>query len=136
VLELETLRRWTAQHAELFTSKINMQHLRTSLYARVFKYLYPRRVLINTYCIKHHGNFNAVAPEFVETAFPDSISAEVQKLREVYSDEWQEIVSDTKARLIANAPYYRKVLRGDEPIAPPEDAKQEPQTDDPEEALS
>jgi hypothetical protein len=133
--EIETLRRWMAQHAEIFTSKVNMQHLRTSLYARVFTYLYPRRVLMNTYCKKHHGNSNAVAPEFVETAFPDSISAEVQKLREVYSDEWQEIVSDTKARLIANAPYYRKVLHGDEPVAPSDDEKQEPQTEEPEEAL-
>jgi len=45
--EMEALRQWMAEHAALFTNKTNMQHLKSSLYARVFQYLYPRRVLVN-----------------------------------------------------------------------------------------
>lgn len=118
--ELEALRQWMVQHKGVFTKKPNVQHLRTSLYARVFQYLYPRRVLVNAYCVKHQGNPKAIEPEFVEKALPRSIEAEVQKLKETYNDEWATIVADAQASLIANAAYYRKVLRGEEPVAPPE----------------
>jgi len=122
-LDLEALRQWMVQYAPLFNSKPNLQHLRTSLYARVFQYLYPRRVLANAYCVKHQGNPKAIEAEFIDKTLPDSISEEVKKLREVYSDEWDSIVADAKASLVANSAYYRKVLRGEESVAPSEETK-------------
>lgn len=121
--ELEELRQWMVKQNEVFTNKVNMQHLRTSLYARMFQYLYPRRVLANAYCEKHRGNPEAIEPDFVEKKLPDSIEIEVHKLKAVYSDEWETIVADAKASLIAKAAYYRKVLRGEEPTAPPEEVE-------------
>ncbi len=114
--ELEALRQWMAQHAGLFTGKVNMQHLRTSLYARVFQYLYPRRVLVNAYCLKHKGNLEALVPEFVARALPDSVSEVVQKVQETYQAEWETIVADARKTLLDNAAYYRKVLSGKESV--------------------
>ncbi|MEW6171545.1 MAG: hypothetical protein AB1510_00545 [Bacillota bacterium] len=122
-LNLEALRQWMVQYAPLFISKPNMQHLRTSLYARVFQYLYPRRVLANAYCVKHQGNAEAIKAQFVEKALPDSIEEEVKKLKEVYLDEWDSIVADAKASIIANVAYYRKVLRGEESVTSSEEEK-------------
>ncbi|MBI4489843.1 MAG: hypothetical protein HY694_12210 [Deltaproteobacteria bacterium] len=119
--DLEALRQWMGQSANLFTSKANMQHLRTSLYARVFQYLYPRRVLVNAYCEKHKGKPEMIGFDSVEKEFLVSIGTDVQKIKETYGDEWETIVADAKATLLANAMYYRKVLSGDEPIAPPEE---------------
>lgn len=119
--ELESLRRWMVQHSTVLSSKINLQHLRTSLYARIFQYLYPRRVMVNAYCVKHQGNLEATDTEFLKQAFPQSIEKEIQELKEIYDDEWQVIVSDVKAYLVANAAYYRKVLTGEEKPALPED---------------
>lgn len=123
--ELESLRQWMNDNSSLFSSRPNMQHLRTSLYARVFQYLYPRRVLINAYCLEHRGNPDALTHEFLETAMPDSIEAAVQTLKQVYSEEWPTIVADARASLIANAGYYNKVLRGKETLAPPEEPEEQ-----------
>lgn len=113
-LELETLRQWMLQHKGVFTEKANLQHLHTSLYARIFNYLYPRRVIVNAYCVKHQGNVEATNPEFMKKAFPSSIETEVQKLKEVYNPEWENIVKDAGASFLANMAYYRKVLSGEE----------------------
>ena len=115
--ELEALRQWIVQQTNVFTSKANLQHLRTSLYARVFQYLYPRRVLVNAYCAKHRGNSEALQPEFVERALPQSIETEIQKLLDIYGGEWEIIVADVRANLISSVAYYRKVMRGEEPVA-------------------
>jgi hypothetical protein len=115
-LDIETLRQQMMQNSELFTNKANMQHLRTSLYARVFQYLYPRRVLVNVFCEKHKGDPETIEPEFLEKELDRSVETEVQKLREVYSDEWETIVSDARASLTANVAYYRKVLQGDKTV--------------------
>lgn len=122
--ELEGLRQWMVQHDDVFIKKPNMQHLRTSLYARLFQYLYPRRVLANAYCVRHQGNLNALKQEFLERAMPESMEADLEKLKAVYSAEWVAIIADVKASLIANAAYYDKVLRGKEAVVPPEVVKQ------------
>lgn|GEM_PF-672720 len=114
--DLEVLRQCAVQHREVFNKRANIQHLRSSLYARVFDYLYPRRVLANAFCQKHKGNPAVISPEFLEKELPKSIETEVQKLREVYGDDWEIIVTDTRDSLAANAAYYRKVLRGEEEI--------------------
>lgn len=120
-LDLEVLRQWMTQSGALFTSKANMQHLRTSLYARVFQYLYPRRVLANAFCEKHRGKPDAIEPEFLEKALPETIEADVKKVRDAYNDEWDTIVVDTRASLVANAAYYRKVLQGKESTTLPQE---------------
>lgn len=117
-LDVESLRQWMTQHINLFTNKANMNHLRTSLYARVFQYLYPRRVLVNAYCVKYQGNVRAIEPEFVKRELPSSIAENIEKLQKAYQDEWDTIIADAQETLSANAMYYRKVLAGNEPIAP------------------
>jgi len=121
---LEALRQHMTQYAQIFARKTNLQHLRTSLYARVFQYCYPRRVVANAYCAKHQGNTQAIKPEFLEQELPRSITAEVPKLQEVYGVEWETIIADAKASLIANAAYYVKVLRGQAAPPPSEESQQ------------
>lgn len=108
-LELEELCNWMMHHEKVFRNKTNLQHLRTSLYARVFNYLYPRRVLANAYCQKHKGDVNAIKAEVLEHQFPSSIEQEIQKLKETYIDDWEAIVADVRSNL-TDAPYYRSVL--------------------------
>jgi len=120
--DLENLRRRMAQKANLFTSRGNLQHLRTSLYARLFQYLYPRRVLANAYCVKHKGNPAAIETEFVAEALPKSIEAEIEKLKQTYGDEWDAVVADARASLIANRGYYKKVLAGKEQLTTPKES--------------
>jgi len=128
--ELETLRQWMMEHAVVFGNKVNMQHLRTSLYARVFQYLYPRRVLVNAYCKQHQGNPGALEPEFVAHKLPDSVAEAVQKVRDVFQDDWETIVADARTSLLANVGYYRKMLSGQAPL----EAVEEPvETEIPEE---
>lgn len=136
--DLEKLRSWMNNNAELFTSKVNMQHLKTSLLARVFEYLYPRRVLANAFCQQYKGNEEAIAKFKAVTSakdtqerkkrlkeleawlrenLPSNIESTVQKLKELYSeDEWETIAEDARKSLCANAHYYLKVLTGTEPI--------------------
>jgi hypothetical protein len=110
--ELEALRQWMMEHAAVFSNKVNVQHLRTSLYARVFQYLYPRRVLVNAYCAQHQGNPGALEPEFVARELPGAVAETVQKVQEVFRGEWDTIVADARARLLANTGYYSRVLTG------------------------
>lgn len=131
--ELEALRQWMAGHATLFANKTNMQHLKSSLYARVFQYLYPRRVLVNAYCLKHRGNEGALAQDFLTHAFPDSVEGEVQKLQATYQAEWGIIVADALKTLLDNVPYYRRVLGGKEPVETPLEFITEPETNSEEE---
>jgi hypothetical protein len=114
--ELEALRQWMTQHAALLVNKINMQHLKSSLYARVFQYLYPRRVLVNAYCLKHQGNEGALASDFLAREFPGSVVGEMQKVQATYQAEWETIVADARQTLLENTAYYRKVLSGKESV--------------------
>lgn len=110
---LEQLRQWLAANSKLLVeNKVNLQHLLASLYARVFNYLYPRRVLALAYCVKHQGNSEAINREFLATALPNSVEQEVEKLRQTFMQEWDTIVADTKSAILANAQYYRSVLKG------------------------
>lgn len=139
---LETLRQWMVDHKNVFTVKANTQHLRTSLYARLFQYLYPRRVVASAYCEKHKGQTEHLekfskfvdakggeekkTAEFelarlLETELPQSIAETVQKVSEVFKDDWATIVSDARVNLVANAAYYRSALAGKEPLPVPEE---------------
>lgn len=107
---VEDLRLWMIDNQKVFTESANLQHLKSSLYARVFQYVYPRRVLANAYCHKHKGNVNALMPEILEQQFPTSIDQEVEKLKETYVNDWQVIVADTRNRLLTDARYKSRVI--------------------------
>lgn len=119
--ELAALRQWMVEHKTLFTDKATMQHLNASLYARVFNYLYPRRVLANTYCIQHQGNPDALAPEFVAREFPQSILGQVQKVAQVYEADWDIIVADVRENFTIHMGYYSKMVTGKEKPEIPEE---------------
>lgn len=107
---IEDLRAWMISNQEVFTKSANLQHLKSSLYARVFQYVYPRRVLANAYCQKHKGNVNALMPEILEQQFPTSIEQEVEKLKETYVNDWEVIVADTRNKLLTDARYKSRVI--------------------------
>lgn len=138
-LELEGLHRWMTQNKSILVSKANQQHLRTSLYARVFYYLYPRRVLANAYCEAHKGqtevaelfarlvsvrepeekrSARGALEELLRDTFPGTVSDTVAKVKETYSDEWETVVSSARSKLIASAPYYAGVLCGRQAMVP------------------
>jgi hypothetical protein len=124
---LEALRQWMAEHSPLFTgNKTNMQHLKSSLYARVFQYLYPRRVLVNAYCNRHQGNLEALMPEFIARELPGSVADVVEKVQETYHAEWDAIVADASQTLLENAAYYREVLSGKERVEAAPESGEEP----------
>ena len=106
---IEDLRGWMIDNQKVFTKPANLQHLKSSLYARAFQYVYPRRVLANGYCQKHKGNLDAIKAEILAQLFPSSIEHEVKKLKETYVEDWEAIVADTRSNL-TDAPYYRCVL--------------------------
>ena len=139
--DIEGLRQWMLAHSEKFVRKANLQHLSTSLYARLFQYLYPRRVLANAYCLNHRGE-PAVLGKFkrlvsaqdletrqdaqadlealLDTDLLQSVDPLVSKLKTVYANEWETVVDDAKKSLIAGAHYYCKVLSGTEKPVPAE----------------
>lgn len=123
--ELEDLRQWMIKHAETFTTRTNLQHLKSSLYARVFQYLYPRRVLVNAYCIMHKGNEGALSADFLSENFSRSVEARLQKVRDVYQGEWDSILVDAQHTLVENTAYYRKVLSGKELVETPTETDEE-----------
>ncbi len=115
---LKELENWVEQNAELFkgkNKKMLIQHLKGSLYARIFGYLYPRRTLTLSvvrslidgkkdldYGIEH---FDAVLEQ----------SLQVQRLKSIIpTEEWQEVVTDAKQKLSDSRKYYEGVMKGQE----------------------
>lgn len=123
--DLDALRQWMVRNKDVFAKRANMQHLRTSLYARLFHYVYPLRVLANAYCVKHHGNSDAIGPEFVRMELPRSIEADIRNLKDAYEVQWETVVSDARDSIIANDGYYRKVIQGKQLFNSPEEAEAE-----------
>jgi hypothetical protein len=115
---LKELENWVEQNAELFkgkNKKMLIQHLKGSLYARIFGYLYPRRTLILSvirslidekkdldYGIEH---FDAIIEQ----------SVQVQRLKNtIPTEEWQEVITDAKQKLSDLRKYYESVMKGQE----------------------
>ncbi|NPV80772.1 MAG: hypothetical protein HPY52_10930 [Firmicutes bacterium] len=134
-LEIEALRQWMLAHGEAFAKKSNIQHLSTSLYARLFQYLYPRRVLANAYCLKHRGEPEVLSrfkrfvdardgetrqaakvelEQLLDTDFQQSVEPAVANLMTAYADDWKTIINDVKRNVMAGARYYHKVLTGEQ----------------------
>ena len=120
---IENLRAWMTSNQDVFAKSANLQHLKSSLYARAFQYVYPRRVLANAYCEKHKGNVEAISAEILERQFPSSVELEVAKLKETYTAEWQDIVTDVRNNFIAKAKLYRSVLQEKVQTEQPDDSE-------------
>lgn len=135
-LDLETLKQFMMKQENIFTDKVNMQHLRTSLYARVFQYLYPRRVLANVYIVKCQQNrqTDALGLQMLDELFPQFIQTEVEKLRSTYSSEWDSVVADARADLLLNAEYYSRRLKEKLEEELPEQSETPVEPEEPEEA--
>ena len=112
--ELLALKQWLLDHRRLFEGrKDNLNHLKRSLYARAYEYLYPQRLLIGAYAEANRGNPDALEESAIRVQFRQVVQSHVVKLAEVYgdSDHLQAIIAEAEEFLIANRQRYRWKLR-------------------------
>ncbi len=104
--ELVALKRWLVEHRELFEkTRENANQLKRSMYARAYAYLYPRRLLTNTYAEQHRGDANALEANAIRANFRNESQSLIKQLEQVYGDgdRLEQIIRDAEAFLIANA---------------------------------
>lgn len=105
--ELLALYRWMQDNEDLF-DKAHLAYLKRSLYGRVYRYLYPRRLLATAYAQAHAGDEAAFEDQAVADGFRAAIEGELQQLGEVYSlEQLEQIVADAQAHLLDERHYYR-----------------------------
>lgn len=112
--ELMALKKWLLDHRDLFEGrKDNLNHLKRSLYARVYEYLYPRRLLTGTYAEANRGDPDALEEEAIRANFRRTVQPQITKLAEVYGEgeRLETIVIEAEEFLIANRGRYRWKLR-------------------------
>ena len=121
--ELLALKKWLLEHRSLFEGrKDNLNHLKRSLYARAYEYLYPRRLLTDAYAEANRGNPDALEEATIRTNFRQVVQPHIAKLAEVYGEgeRLQSIVAEAEEFLIANRQRYRWRLREMETTATPD----------------
>ena len=111
--ELLALKQWLLEHRRLFEGrKDNLNHLKRSLYARAYEYLYPRRLLTGAYAEANRGNPDALEEAAIRANFRREVQPHIDKLARVYDGErLQTIVAEAEEFLIANRQRYRWKLR-------------------------
>lgn len=122
--ELLALKRWLLDHRDLFEGrKDNLNHLKRSLYARAYEYLYPRRLLTGAYAEANRGNPDALEEDAIRARFRQVVRPHIARLAEVYgeSERLQTIVAEAEEFLIANRQRYRWKLREMESAEPSEE---------------
>uniref|UniRef100_A0A7C1JJ98 Uncharacterized protein n=1 Tax=Caldilinea aerophila TaxID=133453 RepID=A0A7C1JJ98_9CHLR len=122
--ELLALKAWLLEHRSLFEGrKDNLNHLKRSLYARAYEYLYPRRLLTGAYAEANRGNPNALEEDAIRANFRRVVQPHIAKLAEVYGqgEPLQTIVAEAEEFLIANRQRYRWKLREVETVETPEE---------------
>lgn len=125
--ELLTLKEWLLEHRDLFEGrKDNLNHLKRSLYARAYEYLYPRRLLTGAYAEANRGNPDALAEEAIRANFRREVQSHIDKLARVYneSERLQAIVAEAEEFLIANRRRYRWKLHEMEAAETPEEVEE------------
>jgi len=108
-LELLALKKWLIDNRVLFeNNKDNLNHLKRSLYARAYEYLYPRRLLTGAYAEANRGNPEALEEDAIKSGFCNEVKPYIDKLSTVYSDseKLQRIVNEAEDYLIANRRRY------------------------------
>ena len=81
-----------------------LNHLKRSLYGRVYAWLYPRRRLTVAYAQAHLGNQVQFEPEAIKRDFDTTTQPTQQKLGNVVNES---IIEDARELLIAKRSYYR-----------------------------
>ncbi|RPF46632.1 hypothetical protein EDD75_0882 [Thermodesulfitimonas autotrophica] len=123
--ELLALKKWLLEHRNLFEGrKDNLNHLKRSLYARVYEYLYPRRLLTGTYAEANRGNPDALEEDAVRANFRQVVQPHIARLAQIYGEgeRLQAIVAEAEEFLIANRQRYRWKLREMEVMEAPGEA--------------
>ena len=125
--ELLALKKWLLDHRNLFEGrKDNLNHLKRSLYARAYEYLYPRRLLTEAYAHANRGNPDALEEAAIHANFRRVVQPHIAKLAQVYgeSDRLQTIVAEAEGFLVANRQRYRWKLREIEAVEIPEETEE------------
>ena len=97
-----------SENRELFETeehrKDTLNHLKRSLYGRVYAWLYPRRRLTVAYVQEHIGNRAQFEPEAIDRDFKTAIQPPKQELGDVVNES---VIEDAREFLIANRGRYR-----------------------------
>jgi hypothetical protein len=107
--ELLMLKKWIIDNRALFENhKDNINHLKRSLYARAYEYLYPRRLLTGSYAETNRGNPEALEEGAIRSSFRHEVKPHIDKLSAVYgnSEKLQKIIGESEEFLIANRKRY------------------------------
>lgn len=122
--ELLALKKWLLDHRDLFEGrKDNLNHLKRSLYARVYEHLYPRRLLTGAYAEANRGNPDALEEATIRANFRQVVQPHIARLAAVYGEgeRLQTIITEAEEFLIANRQRYRWKLREMEAVEAPEE---------------
>ncbi len=84
--------------------KDTLNHLKRSLYARVYAWLYPRRRLTVSYAQAHGGNRTQFEPEVINRDFMTATQHTQQELGGIVS---KSVIEDAREFLIAKRSYYQ-----------------------------
>jgi len=112
--ELLILKQWLIDNRDLFEGrKDNLNHLKRSLYARAYEYLYPRRLLTSVYAEANKGNPGALEEDAIKLRFHKELAHHIERLKEVYADDKKVlvIVAEAEEFLIANRSRYTWKLK-------------------------
>jgi len=107
--ELLELKKWLIDNRALFENrKDNLNHLKRSLYARAYEYLYPRRLLTGAYAEANRGNPEALEEDAIRSRFRNEVKPHIDNLSLIYGDseKLQRIVDEAEDFLIANRKRY------------------------------
>jgi hypothetical protein len=123
--ELLALKQWLLEHRILFEGrKDNLNHLKRSLYARAYEYLYPRRLLTGAYAEASRGKPEALEEDAIRANFRQVVQPYIARLAEVYGEgeRLEKIVAEAEEFLIANRQRYRWKLPEIEALRATEEA--------------
>ena len=93
--------------------KDTLNHLKRSLYGRVYAWLYPRRRLTVAYAQVHVGNQIQFEPEIINRDFKTTTQSTQQELEDTINES---IIKDAEEFLIAKRFYYRSRKSNQESI--------------------
>lgn len=93
--------------------KLIVQHLRGSLYARIFAYLYPRRAIC--FAVSDEVRDGKGSYEEALQKFDDIVdhAYELEQVKEIISDdEWRVAVEDAKQIFTESSAFFKKIISG------------------------
>ena len=92
--------------------KIFIQHLRGSLYARIFAYLYPRRKICFAVAQYLHVQNQQTMPSGEEFKNLATTLPELNEVRSIVDNEWPVILADAHHNFNQFSAYYQKIILG------------------------